>query len=82
MNILAIISTALSIIASVIKYLESQKQISEVTAKVMADHLKGLQDAIADARKTRAEVVARTVKPDGSLDPERLRNDSAGLWRD
>lgn len=82
MNTLAIISTVLSIIASVIKYLEQQKAVSDATAKVMADHLKGLQDAITDAKQTKAEVVARTSKPDGTPDPDKLRNDPAGLWRD
>jgi hypothetical protein len=76
MSWLALIQSALTIVAAVLSYLRERRLVDGAVAEAVNKHLQGALDDIAKANEARD-----SVRVDAALHPERLRDDD-GFRRD
>jgi hypothetical protein len=76
MSWVALIQSALGIIAAVLNYLRERRLVDGALAEAVNNHLQGALDDIAKANQARD-----SVRVDSALHPERLHDDD-GFRRD
>ena len=79
MNYLAVVSTLVSIVSTIVAYFKDKQLMDAGVAEEALRHLQGAADAINAAVQTKMDVDARTSGPDAA---GKLSRDDANLYRD